>query len=232
MKLITNIQSPLLSEILFNQVKSFQKIKMAVAYCNNNELFNYCKQNKIKLYYYARLDTSINLNLKSLKAFLTDDISIHIKELGDFKKADVHYLIFEDMRSATPHQKGNVYKMLKRIFQLAVEEGFISKNPTTGIQVRIPAPKQKVLTANEADKLLKEAQSCNHRFYAHWTVALFTGLRNGEIYALKVSDMDLEAGIIHVSKQYTSRDSLYETKTGMSLKYGQLLSIKQCVKVR
>ena len=138
------------------------------------------------------------------------------KELGNFKKADVHYLIFEDMLSSTPHQKGKVYKMLKRIFQLAVEEGVINKNPTNGIQVRVPAPKQKVLTSNEANTLLKEAQTCNHRFYAHWTVALFTGMRNGEIYALRVSDVDLEAGIIHVSKQFTSRDGLHETKTNLS----------------
>ena len=121
------------------------------------------------------------------------------RELGDFKKIDVHNLIFEDMRSATPHQKGKVYKMLKRIFQLAVEEGFINKNPTNGIQVKVPPPKQKVLTSKEADKLLKEAQNCNHRFYAHWTVALFTGMRNGEIYALRVSDVDWDSGIIHVS---------------------------------
>ena len=101
--------------------------------------------------------------------------------------------------------------MLKRIFQLAVEEGFISKNPANGIQVRMPAPMQKVLTSSEADRLLKEAQNCNHRFYAHWIVALFTGMRNGEIYALRVSDVDLEAGIIHVTKtvhfkRWTSRD--------------------------
>ena len=76
--------------------------------------------------------------------------------MGNFKKADVHYLIFEDMRSATPHQKGKVYKMLKRIFQLAVEEGVINKNPTNGIQVRVPAPKQKVLTSNEAIDFLKK----------------------------------------------------------------------------
>ena len=138
------------------------------------------------------------------------------KELGDFKKADIHCLIFEAMRSATPHQKGKVYKMLKRIFQLAVEEGFIGKNPTSGIQVRIPAPKHKVLTSNEANTLLEEAQNCNHRFYTHWAIALFTGMRNGEIYALRTTDVDLEAGIIHVSKQFTSRDGLHETKTSLS----------------
>ena len=138
------------------------------------------------------------------------------RELGNFRKADVHSLIFEDMRPATPHQKNKVRKMLQRIFQMAVEEGIITRNPATGIQVRVPTPMQKVLTSQEADTLLREAQACKHRFYPHWAVALFTGMRNGEIYALRVSDVDLDAGIIHVNRQFTSRDGLHETKTNLS----------------
>ena len=38
MKLITNIQPPLLSEILFREVENFKKIKVAVAYCKNYKL--------------------------------------------------------------------------------------------------------------------------------------------------------------------------------------------------
>ena len=41
-------------------------------------------------------------------------------------------------------------------------------------------------------------------------------MRNGEMYALRVSDVDLEAGIIHVTKQFTSKDGLHETKTNLS----------------
>ena len=41
-------------------------------------------------------------------------------------------------------------------------------------------------------------------------------MRNGEIYALRVSDVDFEAGIIHVTKQFTSKDGLHETKTNLS----------------
>ena len=138
------------------------------------------------------------------------------EELQNLTKADVHNLIFENMFSATSHQKKNLHKALRRIFEMAVEEGAINKNPARGIKVTIPAPKQKVLTSEEADKLLREGKLCNHRFYPHWAVALFTGMRNGEIYALRVSDVDLEAGIIHVTKQFTSKDGLHETKTNLS----------------
>ena len=138
------------------------------------------------------------------------------RELQTITKSKVHKLIFEDMFSNTPHQKKNFHKMLKRVFEMAIEEGVIDKNPVRGIKITLPSPKQKVLTAQEADKLLREAKICNHRFYFHWAVALFTGMRNGEIYALRVSDVDLDAGIIHISKQFTSKDGLHETKTNLS----------------
>ena len=138
------------------------------------------------------------------------------RELQTITKSEVHNLIFEKMFSTTPHQKKNFHKMLKRVFEMAIEEGVIDKNPVRGIKITLPSPKQKVLMAQEADKLLKEAKICNHRFYFHWVVALFTGMRNGEIYALRVSDVDLEAGIIHVTKQFTSKDGLHETKTNLS----------------
>jgi len=60
--------------------------------------------------------------------------------------------------------------MLMRIFQMAVEEGVISRNPARGIKVKVPSSEQKVLTSDEANKLLREAKLCNHRFYAHWAV--------------------------------------------------------------
>ena len=132
------------------------------------------------------------------------------RELTTITKSEVHSLIFEKMFSTTPHQKKNFHKTLKRVFEMAVEEGVLNKNPVMGIKIPIPLPKQKVLTAQEADKLLKEAKVCNYRFYCHWAIALFTGMRNGEIYALRVSDVDLEAGIIHVTKQFTSKDGLHE----------------------
>ena len=137
-------------------------------------------------------------------------------ELGDFTKVDIHKLIFEDMLSSTPHQKKDVHKILRRFFEMAVEEGVINKNPAKGIKVKLPPPDQKVLTSEEANRLLKEAHICNHRFYPHWAVALFTGMRNGELYALRVSDVDLEAGIIHIRKQFTAKDGLHETKTSLS----------------
>ena len=54
------------------------------------------------------------------------------EELQNLTKADVHNLIFENMFSTTPHQKKNLHKGLRRVFEMAVEEGIISKKSGKG----------------------------------------------------------------------------------------------------
>jgi len=108
----------------------------------------------------------------------------------------------------------NVLKMLRRMFQAALDDGLITKNPTRGITIKVPQTMQKVLSAREADTLLKTAKSVNHRFYHVWTFALMTGMRSGEMYALKWTDIDFDAGIISVNKQWTNKDDFHELKTG------------------
>ena len=85
------------------------------------------------------------------------------EELQNLTKADVHNLIFENMFSTTPHQKKDLHKALRRIFEMAVEEGAINKNPARGIKVTIPAPKQKVLTSETSKrrKALQPQMGCS-----------------------------------------------------------------------
>lgn len=108
----------------------------------------------------------------------------------------------------------NILKMLRKMFQTALDEGLITKNPTRGISIKVPQTMQKVLSAREVDILLQSANSVNHRFYTVWAFALMTGMRSGEMYALKWTDIDFDAGIISVNKQWTNKDGFHELKTG------------------
>ncbi len=96
---------------------------------------------------------------------------------------------------------------------MAVEEGVISVNPAKGLLIKLPPPAQKVLTAQEAQTLLRAAKETNHSFYPIWAFALMTGMRSGEMYAFMWSDVDLEAGNISVSRQWTSKTGIGPTKT-------------------
>lgn len=136
------------------------------------------------------------------------------KDIKAFTKNDIFNLIFVELNNQmSENSQKSLLKMIRRIFEMAVEEGIIISNPTRGLVVKIPQREQKVLTATEAETFLKVAQMTSHRFYPVWVVALMTGMRSGEMYALKWSDVDLEANTISVTKQWTSKDGFGPTKT-------------------
>ena len=135
------------------------------------------------------------------------------KELKFFDKSEVHALIFEEIgHRASANRQKEILKKLKRVFEMAVEEGIITNNPCKGIKVKVPPPKQDVFNPKEAQKLLEEAKACRSRWYPLWATALFTGMRCGELYCLRTGDIDFDSGFIHVTKQFTSKDGVHPTK--------------------
>ncbi len=136
------------------------------------------------------------------------------KELRGISKTDVHELIYEKMLEGecTMHTRKSVLKIAKRIFQVAIDTGKLDRNPCQGMMVKVPESDMKVLSNTEAQTLLRNAQSTNHRFYPVWVVALFTGMRSGELFALRWTDVDLESRNVHVSRSWNSKNGMKSTK--------------------
>lgn len=143
---------------------------------------------------------------------LWNDLEVHT-----ITKMQVYTTLFENIdASLSPWSRKTVLKMVRRIFEMAVEEGIIDRNPCAGIQVKVPEVEQKVLTNTEVAIFLREAKAVNHRFYPVWVLALMTGMRSGELVALKWTDLDLEARTISVTKQWTNKNGISPTKTQRS----------------
>ena len=138
------------------------------------------------------------------------------KDIDKISRSGVYDLIFNGLKSmsedVTSHTQKSVLRKIKRIFQMAIEEGLITLNPAIGIKIKTPPPKQLVLNSTEANTLLKEAKECNHRYYYHWAVALLTGMRNGELYSLQWKDIDFQTDLISITKQWTTKDGIHSTK--------------------
>lgn len=135
-------------------------------------------------------------------------------ELSEISRSDIHELIYDrypEQNSMNSRKK--LLKMVKRIFQMACEEGLIDRNPTVGLSVKVAEVEQKVLSNSEVEIFLKEARSTNHRFYPIWFVALKTGMRSGELFGLTWEDVDFEAKIIRVCRQWTNKCGFTTTKT-------------------
>ena len=84
------------------------------------------------------------------------------------------------------------------------------------IRVNVPEVDQKVLTKTEVEIFLQEAKQTTHRFYPVWAMALMTGMRSGELFALKWTDIDFEGRTISVSRQWTNKNGFGPTKTQRS----------------
>ena len=66
---------------------------------------------------------------------------------------------------------------------------------------RIPRKEKNVLTREQAHTLLKEVKA--HRLEALLTLAVTTGMREGELLALRWQDIDLEHGSLQVKRAVT-----------------------------
>jgi integrase len=133
--------------------------------------------------------------------------------LGSIRTDHIHEILFVQMSVRSPHSKLTMLKTIKRVLALAIEEGIIQRNPCNGFKIRIPEAKQSVLNSNEVDILLREAAINTHRFYPVWAVAVFTGMRSGELYALRWSDVSFEEEKIYVNKSWSSKTGIGPTKS-------------------
>ena len=122
-------------------------------------------------------------------------------------------LIFNKLpEKVTPHTRKQTLKLVRKIFQMAVDNQELAKNPCAGLSVKAPINEQEVLNKKEVEGLLLQAKLTNHPFYTVWVSALKTGMRSGEMIALQWSDIDFETRNVHVTKSWSSKNGLKSTK--------------------
>ena len=154
--------------------------------------------------------------VNSYQKQLNKSVNHHWKgiEIHKITKADVHEMIFEKLdQKISMNTRRWILDMIRRLFQMAIEDGILSHNPTSGLKVKVPEIDQRVLTNSEVEILLREAKITNHRFYPVWVVALMTGMRSGELMALRWVDIDFDGRTIAVNKQWTNKTGFTPTKT-------------------
>jgi len=131
-------------------------------------------------------------------------------------------MVLESMK-ASGKAKGYIkytQGVIARIFDWGAEHRLIPgnlDNPIRGIRIEYREEEKapEILTIEEMKRLLRDAQAFNHDWYPVWAMALLTGMRNGELYALLWSDVDFDNLRITVSKSYQTRGRFIKsTKSG------------------
>ena len=86
--------------------------------------------------------------------------------------------------------------MLHKAFDYAVSAGLLSRNVCDVVSLpKIEKHEMHSFTLEQARLLLETAKG--HRVEAHFVLALVTGMRRGELPALKWSDINFNGGLIH-----------------------------------
>src|SRR5665647_1118298 len=117
------------------------------------------------------------------------------RPLGDITAADVSTW-YSGMRN-TPTQQANAYGLLKSIFKEAFDEGLLGANPC---RVKAGGQKQRAreIEVLTVDQLNRYVAAVPEERRVPLLLAGWCGLRSGEVRGLRVRDLDLDAGVVHV----------------------------------
>lgn len=166
------------------------------------------------------LDEHITLRRKpSVVRGYEQALRVHIvphfkdRQLGAITRRDVESFVAR--LSATPHPDtgkprapksvNNVLGVLSSMMSTAVEWGYLERSPCAGVEpLPIPVDAQEFTfyTREQADRWLATCARLEPAIYLWALVAFRTGLRLGELAALRWTDIDLERGVLHVRRSW------------------------------
>lgn len=126
---------------------------------------------------------------------------------------EIRLLIKTQIGDKSKSYQQSVLKFIKAVFEHCVESGYIPRNPTPRIKHERVDKVDNVLNLAQAKKLVSDAFHQEIFWAPHWALALYTGMRNGELYALTWNDVDLENRRIRVTKSYNKKVGIKSTKT-------------------
>ena len=122
----------------------------------------------------------------------------------------------------SPKTVKNVHGILHCALQQAIACDYLSRNPADACKLpKVTKPEIKPLEPEEIARLLKEAEQddyCNL-----FIVAMFTGMRQGELLGLAWECVDFKSGIITVKQQLQCKDGNYFLETPKSGKNRTIL---------
>lgn len=160
-------------------------------------------------------------SIASLRKFGEDWLSLPASQITSAKITKIlHQMKLQNYADSTVTR---FLGDLKKVYHFAICEELVKglqKNPTIGISIKSRRRKRdEILVSDEIKKLLVYGKLYEPKWYFIWAFAIYTGMRNGELFALKWSDIDLTSDdpLIRVSRSYNKRAKEYKsTKSGES----------------
>ena len=154
-----------------------------------------------------KIDTKEN-SLKAYNSIYKNHFAVRIGKyrVKEIERRQVLELQQEIAKEYTPTTVNYIMAVLKIILNEAVKDEIISRNPANGIK-NIKAEKKATESyhraLSEVEQALFMQESKKSYYYELFALALCTGMRLGEIIALRWGDIDYKNNVIHVNKTQT-----------------------------
>lgn len=159
---------------------------------------------------------SPTLGRRKLSDITTTDLNSLYRQLERSGRKD-HGHEGEPLSAATVR---HVHAILVQVFSAVVADGFRRSNPATARNINPPtlreaaAPEMTTWNAEQARQFLAWSKDSDDYLYLAWHLLLATGMRRGEVLALRWRDVDLVRGRISVARSvsYVKIDGRKETR--------------------
>ncbi len=189
-----------------------------------NELINntFVDKTDVKFYELAQkyIDDRYNSNIITATTYLSNTYALNRLKQTKIYSAKIQDLtanfINKELTKLKKYSASVIEKekfIISNTLDLAVLNKLIYTNPFS-IKKSIIIPKSDVqtrevdaFTTDEQKSLIEELNSKDYKYKDIILIALYSGMRIGEILALEKDDVDLEEGIIHVKRTLTKNES-------------------------
>lgn len=184
--------------------------------------------------YLQRVISQSRFSKKSTQATYKSRVNV-LKKLFNTKK-DIREIFSNDienfyinlMKKGSKGYSKNMAKslinLLNTAFNMALCDGIIADNPIINKKISIlqDTKQAQPFSLSEIQSIIKNAENLNVWFKYAVAVSFFTGIRSGELLALKWEHIDLENGIISIECNM-SRFGIISPKTQSSFREVEIL---------
>lgn len=136
--------------------------------------------------------------------------------IEDIDRTKAWMLLDKIEREVSVAKRKRVRTAIDAVYAWATLAGKINnlKSPCEGFKTsrKVAEKIPEILTLDEIRSLLKFAKDTQHPWYEIWALALLTGMRSGELYALEWDAVDFENSTIYIHRNWTSKTGLGATK--------------------
>lgn len=132
---------------------------------------------------------------------------------NDLRESGRRHLVEYYGKGLTGTTVRGIHMLLHEIMEYALKENMILSNPTNGTTIPKIDPTELMVLDEKQLKIFMSAIQNNEQWKDFFYLEIMTGLRRGEIYALKWSDFDMVERKLYVNRSVTPQGAIGKTKT-------------------